>query len=149
MQADYASILSKVDRSGKGVSVQASTLGTKCGPLDQSFPGAHHSSCPDSTGSLEALITFLGDMKIPVSAINIGSIHKKDIMRAAVMLEHKVEYVLQLTCSAWLLLRVTSLTLIVFFRRYATILAFDVKIPQDVRKLAEDMVRSLSFAQTS
>jgi translation initiation factor 5B len=90
VQADYASILSKVDRSGKGVSVQASTLGTQ--PLVYRITCLGHAHLVSHwPGSLEALITFLGDMKIPVSAINIGSIHKKDIMRAAVMLEHKVE----------------------------------------------------------
>ena len=42
VQGDLATILSKVDKSGQGVCVQASTL-----------------------GSLEALLTFLGDMKVP------------------------------------------------------------------------------------
>lgn len=46
---DLATILSRVDKSGKGVCVQASTL-----------------------GSLEALLSFLEDSKIPVSGINIG-----------------------------------------------------------------------------
>jgi translation initiation factor 5B len=41
VQGDLATILSKVDKSGQGVCVQASTL-----------------------GSLEALLTFLGDMKV-------------------------------------------------------------------------------------
>ena len=52
--------------AGEGVCVQASTL-----------------------GSLEALLEFLkGDkVAIPVSAINIGPVHKRDVMRANVMNE--------------------------------------------------------------
>ena len=45
VQSDLATILSKVDKSGQGVCVQASTL-----------------------GSLEALLSFLGDMKVSSSA---------------------------------------------------------------------------------
>lgn len=59
-------IFSKVDKSGEGVCVQASTL-----------------------GSLEALLAFLDsdDVQIPVSGINIGPVHKKDVLRANVMAE--------------------------------------------------------------
>ena len=42
-------------------------------------------------GSLEALWDFLKVSKIPVSGINIGPVHKKDIMRAATMLEKAKE----------------------------------------------------------
>ncbi len=40
-------------------------------------------------GSLEALLEFLRSQKepIPVSSIAIGPIHRKDVMRAKVMLE--------------------------------------------------------------
>ena len=69
VQGDLATILSKVDKSGQGVAVQASTL-----------------------GSLEALLSFMADMKIPVSSISIGPVFKKDVMKAAVMLEKKPEY---------------------------------------------------------
>jgi translation initiation factor 5B len=33
-------------------------------------------------GSLEALLEFLKQMKIPVAAVNIGPIHKKDVLKA-------------------------------------------------------------------
>ncbi|CAN1268738.1 Eukaryotic translation initiation factor 5B [Linum perenne] len=77
---DMKSVMSRIDRSGEGVYVQASTL-----------------------GSLEALLEFLKSpaVKIPVSGIGIGPVHKKDVMKASVMLGKKKEY--------------------------ATILAFDVK----------------------
>jgi len=82
--------VTKVDKTGKGVCVQSSSL-----------------------GSLEALLKFLEDQKVPVSGINIGPVHKKDVMRAAAMLEWKTEY--------------------------ATILAFDVKIQPEIKKLADEM----------
>ena len=87
---DMQNFMSAIDKSGKGVCVQASTL-----------------------GSLEALLSFLKDSNIPVSGINIGPIHKKDIIRASVMLER---------C-----------------REYAMILAFDVEIDKDAELLAKDM----------
>ena len=89
---DMESVLSRIDKSGEGVYVQASTL-----------------------GSLEALLEFLKSpaVKIPVSGIGIGPVHKKDIMKAGVMLERKKEY--------------------------ATILAFDVKVTTDARELADEM----------
>ncbi|KAG7587305.1 Small GTP-binding protein domain [Arabidopsis thaliana x Arabidopsis arenosa] len=89
---DMESVLSRIDKSGEGVYVQASTL-----------------------GSLEALLEFLKSpaIKIPVSGIGIGPVHKKDIMKAGVMLERKKEY--------------------------ATILAFDVKVTTEARELADEM----------
>jgi translation initiation factor 5B len=68
IMSDLADLLKSLDKSGKGVSVQASTL-----------------------GSLEALLAFLKQMKIPVFNINIGPVHKKDVMRASIMLEHQKE----------------------------------------------------------
>ncbi|XP_065880948.1 eukaryotic translation initiation factor 5B-like [Euphorbia lathyris] len=89
---DMRSVMSRIDKSGEGVYVQASTL-----------------------GSLEALLEFLKSpaVKIPVSGIGIGPVHKKDVMKASVMLEKKKEY--------------------------ATILAFDVKVTQEARELADDL----------
>ncbi|KAG9139926.1 hypothetical protein Leryth_022884 [Lithospermum erythrorhizon] len=89
---DMRSVMSRIDKSGEGVCVQASTL-----------------------GSLEALLEFLKSpaVKIPVSGISIGPVHKKDVMKASVMLEKKKEY--------------------------ATILAFDVKVTPDARELADDL----------
>ncbi|GAV91958.1 GTP_EFTU domain-containing protein/GTP_EFTU_D2 domain-containing protein/IF-2 domain-containing protein [Cephalotus follicularis] len=90
--ADMNSVMSRIDKSGEGVCVQASTL-----------------------GSLEALLEFLKtpEVSIPVSCISIGPVHKKDVMKASVMLEKKKEY--------------------------ATILAFDVKVTPEVRELADEL----------
>lgn len=68
VMSDLKTLLSAIDKSGRGVCVQASTL-----------------------GSLEALLEFLRTSNIPVSGINIGPVHKKDIMRAATMLEKAKE----------------------------------------------------------
>ncbi|XP_073136066.1 uncharacterized protein [Henckelia pumila] len=89
---DMKSLMSRIDKSGEGVYVQASTL-----------------------GSLEALLEFLKTpvVNIPVSGISIGPVHKKDVMKASVMLEKKKEY--------------------------ATILAFDVKVTPEARELADEL----------
>lgn len=87
---DFQTILQNVDKSGEGVYVQASTL-----------------------GSLEALLEFLRTSDIPVSGINIGPVHKKDIHRASAMLEKRKEF--------------------------ATILAFDVPVEREARDLAEEV----------
>ncbi|XVF24628.1 hypothetical protein REPUB_Repub13aG0143600 [Reevesia pubescens] len=89
---DMQSVMSRIDKSGEGVYVQASTL-----------------------GSLEALLEFLKtpEVNIPVSGIGIGPVHKKDVMKASVMLEKKNEY--------------------------ATILAFDVKVTLEARELADEV----------
>jgi len=90
---DMQDIFSSVDKTGEGVCVQASTL-----------------------GSLEALLEFLrsDDVQIPVSAINIGPVHKKDVMRANVMIERKA-------------------------KKFGVILAFDVPVTKEARELAEDL----------
>ncbi|KAF5372013.1 hypothetical protein D9615_008054 [Tricholomella constricta] len=90
IMSDLTTLLNSIDKSGRGVCVQASTL-----------------------GSLEALLDFLKVSKIPVSGINIGPVHKKDIMRAATMLEKAKEL--------------------------ACILCFDVPIDKEAERLAEEM----------
>jgi translation initiation factor 5B len=89
---DMKSVMSRIDKTGEGVYVQASTL-----------------------GSLEALLEFLKSpaVKIPVSGIGIRPVHKKEVMKASVMLEKKKEY--------------------------ATILAFDVKVTPEARELSDEL----------
>lgn len=86
---DLTGLLDSVDKSGRGVCVQASTL-----------------------GSLEALLSFLNDMKIPVMAISIGPVYKRDIMRATAMLDKAPEL--------------------------ALMLAFDVKIDKEAEQYAQE-----------
>eukprot|EP00897_Mesotaenium_endlicherianum_P009893 jgi/Mesen1/8932/ME000548S08440 len=90
---DVRSVLGRVDRSGIGVCVQASTL-----------------------GSLEALLEFLKSpaVKIPVSGIAIGPVHKKDVIRASVMQERKKP-------------------------EFSVILAFDVKVSAEAQQMAEEL----------
>ncbi|KAF4616123.1 hypothetical protein D9613_011481 [Agrocybe pediades] len=68
VMSDLTSLFDNIDKSGRGVCVQASTL-----------------------GSLEALLDFLKSSKIPVSGINIGPVYKRDVMRSATMLEKAKE----------------------------------------------------------
>lgn len=86
---DLTGLLDSVDKSGRGVCVQASTL-----------------------GSLEALLDFLKDMKIPVMAISIGPVYKRDVMRATAMLDKAPEF--------------------------ALMLAFDVKIDKEAEQYAQE-----------
>ncbi|EGD81768.1 eukaryotic translation initiation factor 5B [Salpingoeca rosetta] len=71
----------------KGVCVQASTL-----------------------GSLEALLEFLRTEKIPVSAVNIGPVHRRDVTRCTIQLQRDP--------------------------KYACILAFDVPVDADAKRYA-------------
>lgn len=87
---ELKSALSSIKLSERGVYVQASTL-----------------------GSLEALLEFLRTSKIPYSAIRIGPVVKRDVMKASAMLEHESQY--------------------------ATILAFDVKIERDAQEMADNL----------
>eukprot|EP00919_Chromeraceae_sp_WS-2016_P032584 GHVR01076928.1.p1 GENE.GHVR01076928.1~~GHVR01076928.1.p1 ORF type:complete len:765 (+),score=215.51 GHVR01076928.1:809-3103(+) len=61
---DLSDIFKSVDKSGVGVYVVASTL-----------------------GSLEALLTFLKSSEIPVFCVNIGTVSQKDVKKAQVMRE--------------------------------------------------------------
>ncbi|KAG2194418.1 hypothetical protein INT47_003129 [Mucor saturninus] len=90
VMSDLTNLMSSIDRTGHGVWVQASTL-----------------------GALEALLEFLKTSKIPVSGINIGPVHKKDVVKASVMLEKA--------------------------REFAVMLCFDVNIDKEAEILAEEM----------
>ncbi|KAH7137121.1 eukaryotic translation initiation factor 5B [Dactylonectria estremocensis] len=89
VEADLALLLSRVEKSGRGVSVQASTL-----------------------GSLEALLDFLKDCKIPVANVGIGPVYKRDVMQCGVMLEKTPDY--------------------------AVMLCFDVKVDKEAQAYAEE-----------
>jgi len=73
VMSDLENLLSKVSTDARGVSVQASTL-----------------------GSLEALLEFLRVSKIPVANISIGPVYKRDVMMAGTMLEKEPEYAVML-----------------------------------------------------
>ncbi|TDG53097.1 hypothetical protein AWZ03_000640 [Drosophila navojoa] len=87
---ELKSALSHIKLAPSGVYVQASTL-----------------------GSLEALLEFLRTSKIPYSAIRIGPVVKRDVMKASTMLEHEAQY--------------------------ATILAFDVKVEREAQEMADSL----------
>ena len=72
VMADLESIMSRLHRESRGVFVQASTL-----------------------GSLEALMEYLRSCEppVPVAGVAIGPVHRKDVIAASVMLEHKEECV--------------------------------------------------------
>ncbi|KAL6860525.1 eukaryotic translation initiation factor 5B [Amphichorda felina] len=89
VEADLANLLSRVEKSGRGVSVQASTL-----------------------GSLEALLDFLKDCKIPVANVGIGPVYKRDVLQCGVMLEKAPDY--------------------------AVMLCFDVKVDKEAQAYAEE-----------
>ena len=86
---DLTGLLDSVDKTGKGVVVQASTL-----------------------GSLEALLDFLKDMKIPVLAVGLGPVYKRDVMKCSTMLEKAPEF--------------------------AIMLCFDVKVDKEAEQYAEE-----------
>jgi translation initiation factor 5B len=73
VMTDLENLLSRVTKTGRGVSVQASTL-----------------------GSLEALLEFLKVSKIPVGNVSIGPVFKRDVMQTATMLEKAREFAVML-----------------------------------------------------
>jgi translation initiation factor IF-2 len=93
IERDLVDILDKyVDKTQDGVCVQASTI-----------------------GSLEALLEFLKQMGIPVTSVNIGPIHRRDVLKACTAKNNdKVK------------------------KEFATILAFDVRVMPDAQKFADE-----------
>lgn len=73
VMSDLENLLSRVATDNRGVTVQASTL-----------------------GSLEALLEFLKVSKIPVANISIGPVYKRDVMMAGTMLEKAKEFAVML-----------------------------------------------------
>ena len=73
VESDLGALFSRVEKSGRGVTVQASTL-----------------------GSLEALLDFLKVSKIPVANVGIGPVFKRDVMNCGTMLEKNKEYAVML-----------------------------------------------------
>ena len=73
VMSDLENLLQRISKTGRGVSVQASTL-----------------------GSLEALLEFLKVSKIPMANISIGPVYKRDVMQCGIMLEKAPEYAVML-----------------------------------------------------
>lgn len=98
IEGDMIDILEKyVDKTKEGVCVQASTI-----------------------GSLEALLEFLHVSKVPVSAVNIGPVHRKDVMKAMKSVGTDKMAGVQKN------------------KEFATVLAFDVRVMPDAQAFAEE-----------
>ncbi|CUG92594.1 translation initiation factor IF-2, putative [Bodo saltans] len=91
VQKESSNILADVDKSGIGVCVQSSTL-----------------------GSLEALLSFLKDMKIPVAHVAIGPMYKRHMLPVVAMKGKDSKH-----------------------SRYAIVLAFDTIIKPEAQELAD------------
>ena len=91
VESERDTILTRVSKQEEGVCVQASTL-----------------------GSMEALLEFLGsdDVKVPVSGVSLGPIHKKDVLRASTVARTRPDL--------------------------AVILAFDVPVSKDILDFAAE-----------
>jgi translation initiation factor 5B len=91
---DFNSIIKDyLSKTGKGIMVQASTL-----------------------GSLEAILSFLHDKKIPIAAVGLGYLQKKDVIKINTI-HAKNENT---------------------YKENLTILAFDIKIHPEAKQYAED-----------
>ncbi|CAF1038142.1 unnamed protein product [Didymodactylos carnosus] len=90
IQTILKSALSSIQLKENAVHVQASTL-----------------------GSLEALLEFLKKSNIPYDSINIGPVHRKDVIRSSTQLEREAQW--------------------------AVILAFDVNIEKDAQEYADNV----------
>lgn len=64
-------------------------------------------------GSLESLLVYLKSVNIPCSGISVGTVHKKDVMKASIMVERDL--------------------------KWAVILAFDVKVDKDAQRFANEV----------
>lgn len=95
---DLQNILDNDNKADSGVYVQASTL-----------------------GSLEALLNFLNDSNIPYANMNIGPVHKKDVMKCSTQVEKNKDY--------------------------ACILAFDVKITPEAQEQADELGVTIYWAE--
>lgn len=73
VMSDLDNLMSKITKTGRGVTVQASTL-----------------------GSLEALLEFLKVSKIPVANLSIGPVYKRDVITTSAMLEKAKEFAVML-----------------------------------------------------
>lgn len=91
---DFNSIIKDyISKSGNGIMVQASTL-----------------------GSLEAILSFLHEKKIPIAAVGLGHLNKKDVIKLKTI-HSKNENT---------------------YRENLTILAFDIKIHPDAKVFGEE-----------
>ena len=91
IMADYNDVVKGFDCQSEGVYVMSSTL-----------------------GSMEALMSFLKDSKIPVAQVAIGEVRLIDVRKASIMLEKK-------------------------HKEYAVILAFDVKVSPEAQEEADHL----------
>eukprot|EP00672_Neobodo_designis_P015599 CAMPEP_0174828148 /NCGR_PEP_ID=MMETSP1114-20130205/1163_1 /TAXON_ID=312471 /ORGANISM="Neobodo designis, Strain CCAP 1951/1" /LENGTH=789 /DNA_ID=CAMNT_0016061859 /DNA_START=48 /DNA_END=2417 /DNA_ORIENTATION=+ len=87
IMSEVNEVLADVDKSGVGVTVQSSTL-----------------------GALEALLSFLKESKIPVSAISLGPLHKRHLINTVAMKDRS--------------------------KKHAVVLAFDVPISKEAADFA-------------
>lgn len=128
---DMSDILRSVDKSEDGVCVQVIYIyvcreknqenkGTRAemqswfaGLLDFEYTYMYMQA--STLGSMEALLVFLRSpaVKIPVSGIALGPIHKKDILKASTMAERGK-------------------------KEYAVILAFDVPVSKEADQIAKE-----------